>query len=338
MNADVIALGEAMVRLSPPSFRRLEQANSLDVEVGGAELNTSVGLARLGRRIGWVSRLTDNPLGRLIANRARETGVATDHIVWTPHDRVGLYFLEAGAAPRPSGIVYDRAGSAVSKIDSTTFDWATIFAGARWFYVTGITAALGESAATATLDALRIAKSMGLQTCLDPNYRAKLWSVENAAAWLAEAIRSVDVLVTNPEDLKRFFGIDASQMERGMADAVGKYQLRAIAMTLRQTPSVWRNTISAVGFTEGLGVLGGRGGGQFLSTASHDVEIVDRLGSGDAFVSGLLHGLLDDDLQKGLDFGASLSALKHSVPGDFPWITKDEVEGLLQGGGLRIRR
>src|ERR1700722_4252723 len=152
--AEVITFGEAMVRLSPPNFRRLEQARSLDVQVGGAELNTAVALARLGRSSAWVSRLTDNALGRLIANHAREAGVVADHIVWTKEDRVGIYFLEFGAAPRASSVLYDRKGSAIAAIKPGMVNWAKVFHGARWFHVTGITPALSSTAAEATAEAL----------------------------------------------------------------------------------------------------------------------------------------------------------------------------------------
>src|SRR5271166_1381200 len=127
-----------MIRLSPPGFRRLEQTRSLDVQVGGAELNTAVGLARLGRRAAWVSRLTDNPMGRLIANHAREAGVSSEHVVWTTEDRVGVYFLEFGAAPRASSVLYDRKGAAIANIKPDEVDWPRLFAGVRWFHVTGI--------------------------------------------------------------------------------------------------------------------------------------------------------------------------------------------------------
>src|SRR5215211_4431458 len=143
---EVITFGEAMIRLSPPGFRRLEQASTLDVQVGGAELNTAVALARLGRPSAWVSRLTDNPLGRLIANHAREAGVSTEHVVWTRDDRVGLYFLEFGAAPRASSVLYDRKGAAIAAILPGMVDWRRALAGARWFHVTGITPALSPGA------------------------------------------------------------------------------------------------------------------------------------------------------------------------------------------------
>lgn len=324
---DVITFGEAMVRLTPPDNRRLEQAYSLDVEIGGAELNTAVGLSRLGREAAWVSRLTDNPLGRLIANRAREAGVY-DRVIFTDSDRVGVYFLEQGAAPRGSSIVYDRADSAMARLEPGMIDWQATFAGATWFYVTGITAALSEPAAHATLESLAAAKSAGLTTCLDPNYRSKLWSVDRARDWLQQAIQYVDVLVTSPDDLERFFGIDVTDLEAAATATASQFNLVALALTLRETTSVWHNTVSAVGVA----------GGRFVQAPNYAVEVVDRLGSGDAFVAGLLHGLLDADLDKGLAYGTAMYALKHTIPGDFPWLTAAEVESLMAGGGLRINR
>jgi 2-dehydro-3-deoxygluconokinase len=328
MTCDIITFGEAMVRLAPPHFRRLEQTDTLDLEIGGAELNTAAGLVRLGHSVSWISRLTDNALGRLIANRAREIGVHVDDVLFTPHDRVGVYFLEFGAAPRPSGIIYDRADSAMAKIQPGMLSWQRIFTGAKWFYITGITAALSASSAEAALEALRCAKQMGLSTCLDPNYRAKLWTVEQAASWLAKAVEYVDVLITNPEDVERFFGISGGDIESTSVEAVRRHNLKAIALTLRQTHSVWRNGWTAIACEKE----------KVLTTRSYEVEIVDRLGAGDAFASGLIHGLMEGNLQKGLDWGVAMSAIKHTIPGDLPWISSEEVEGLLQGGGLRIRR
>src|SRR5690242_18553922 len=163
---DVISFGEAMVRLSPPNFRRLEQTSSLDVLVGGAELNTAVGLARLGRSSAWVSRLTDNPLGRLIANHAREAGVSCEHLVWTKDDRVGLYFLEFGAAPRASSVVYDRKGAAIAGMKPGMVSWDRVFDGVRWFHVTGITPALSASAAAVTKEALAAARAARVGTSI----------------------------------------------------------------------------------------------------------------------------------------------------------------------------
>src|SRR6266851_1398850 len=203
MPYEVITFGEAMVRLSPPNFRRLEQARSLDVQAGGAELNTAVGLARLGRSAAWVSRLTRNPLGRLIANQAREAGVSTEHVVWTDEDRVGIYFLEFGAAPRASSVLYDRKSAAIANIRPGTVNWPAVFQGAKWFHVTGITPALSPSAAETTREALQAARAARVQVSIDLNYRAKLWSQAEAGHWMTDFMQYCDVLITTEEDTEK---------------------------------------------------------------------------------------------------------------------------------------
>jgi 2-dehydro-3-deoxygluconokinase len=328
MPYDVITFGEAMVRLSPPGWRRLEQARSLDVQVGGAELNAAVALARLGRRAAWVSRLTDNPLGRLIANQAREAGVATEHVLWTAEDRVGLYFLEFGAAPRASSVLYDRKDAAIARIRPGMLDWPAVFAGSRWFHVTGITPALSGGAAETTREALQAARAAGVQTSIDLNYRAKLWSQTEASRWMTEFMQLCDVLVTTEEDTERIFRIKGKDFEDVAGQLARCFPLKVVAITLRENPLVWKNTWTAIAYRDGT----------VYRTRSYEVEIVDRLGAGDSFAAGLIHGLLDGDLQKGLDYGVAASAIKHSIPGDFAWITREEVEALLKGPGLRISR
>lgn len=328
MPHDVITFGEAMIRLSPPHFQRLEQTQSLDLKVGGAELNTAVGLARLGRASAWVSRLTSNPLGRLIANRAREAGVSTEHIVWTDADRVGLYFLEFGAAPRASSVLYDRKDAAIAHIQPGMVDWKRIFAGARWFHVSGITPALSPSAAGATREALQAARAAGVKVSIDLNYRLKLWSQEEAGKVMADFMQFCNVLITTEEDAERVFGIKGKDYQELAEQTAKKFALEVVAITLRENPLVWKNHWTAIAFADG----------KTFRTRAYEVEIVDRLGAGDSFAAGLIHGLLDRDLQKGLDYGVAASALKHSIPGDFAWISRAEVEALLQGGGLRISR
>jgi 2-dehydro-3-deoxygluconokinase len=328
MPHDVITFGEAMVRLSPPNFGRLEQARSLDLRVGGAELNTAVGLARLGRSTAWVSRLADNPLGRLIANHAREAGVSTEHVVWAPDERVGLYFLEFGAAPRASSVLYDRKGAAIAGVRPGVVPWPRLLAGARWFHVTGITPALSQSAAEATREALQAARAAGVSTSIDLNYRVKLWTQAEAGRWMSELMAYCDVLVTTEEDVGRVFGIKGKDHEEAAALTAKRFPLKVVAVTLRENPLVWKNSWTAIAYRDG----------QVFRTRTYEVEIVDRLGAGDAFAAGLIHGLLDGDLQKGLDYGVAASALKHSIPGDFAWVTRAEVEALLKGDGLRISR
>src|SRR5205823_11324054 len=236
MPFEVVTFGEAMIRLSPPNFLRLEQARSLDLAVGGAELNTAVGLARLGHAAAWVSRLTRNPLGRLIANHAREAGVSTEHVLWTDEDRVGVYYVEFGAAPRASSVLYDRKGAAIATIRPGMVDWASALDGARWFHVTGITPALSNSAAEATREALQAARARGVRTSIDLNYRAKLWTQAEAGRWMAEFMQLCDVLITTEEDTERVFGIRGKDFEDVAAQLARRFPLRAVAITLRENP------------------------------------------------------------------------------------------------------
>jgi 2-dehydro-3-deoxygluconokinase len=328
MPYDVVTFGEAMIRLSPPNFLRIEQAQSLDLRVGGAELNTAVGLARLGHRSAWVSRLTSNPLGRLIANRAREGGVCTDNIVWTNDDRVGLYFLEFGAAPRASSVIYDRKNAAIASLKPGTVAWAKVFAGAKWFHVTGITPGLSASAAEVTKEALVAAKAAGLQTSVDLNYRVKLWTPAEAGKCMSDLMAHTDVLITTEEDIERVFSIKGKSYEESAELTAKQFGLKIIAITVRENPLVWKNSWTAIAYQNGA----------ILRTKTYEVEIVDRLGAGDSFAAGFIHGSLTGDLQKSLDFGVATSALKHSIPGDFAWVTRDEVEAMLKGSGLRISR
>jgi 2-dehydro-3-deoxygluconokinase len=328
MPFEVITFGEAMIRLSPPNFRRLEQARSLDVQVGGAELNTAVGLSRLGRTTSWVSRLTDNPLGRLVANHAREAGVDTGHVQWTNDDRVSVYFLEFGAAPRASSVLYDRKGAAIANIRPGMVDWKSVFAVARWFHLTGITPALSPSAAETSREALLAARSAGLRTSVDLNYRAKLWSAAEAGRCMSQLMETTDVLITTEEDAERVFGVRGKDHEDVAAQLSKRFNLKTVAITLRDNPLVWRNHWTGICWHQD----------HLYKARSYELEIVDRLGAGDSFAAGLIHGFLDDNAQKALDYAVAASALKHTIPGDFNWVTVEEVEALLKGGGLRISR
>lgn len=326
--SEVVTFGEAMVRLSPPNFRRLEQARSLDLFVGGAELNTAVGAARLGHTSAWVSRLTQNPLGRLIANHAREGGVETDHIVWTDDDRVGIYFVEFGAAPRASSVLYDRKNAAIAGIKPGMVDWKAAFAGTKWFHTTGITPALSAGTAETTREALQAARAAGAQTSIDLNYRVKLWSQAEAGKWMADFMQYTDVLITTEEDIERVFGMKGKDYEDVAAQVAKRFALKVVVITIRENPLVWKNTWTAMAYRDG----------KVFKTRTYEVEIVDRLGAGDSFAAGFIHGSLTGDLQHAVDFGVAASALKHSIPGDFNWITREEVESMLKGGGLRISR
>ncbi len=336
---DLVTFGEAMVRLSPPAFQRLEQAHSFDVHVGGGELNVAVAAARLGITSRWVSRLPENALGRMIANRAREQGVDF-HVEWTADDRAGLYFAELGAAPRASSVLYDRAASAISRIKPGSIDWASVFDGARWFHVSGITPALSESAARVTAESLVAAKKAGLTVSYDLNYRSKLWSAEKARAVQEPLMEHVDILMTTEEDTRVVFGIGGDKSEsydRVDAESYAQvartleeqFDLRAVAVTLRENPRVLLNTWSAIVVAKGT----------VHRAPRYEVEVVDRIGAGDAFSAGLIVSRLED---RGWDdavrFATATSALKHSIPGDFCLVTRSDVDQLLRGASLRVSR
>jgi 2-dehydro-3-deoxygluconokinase len=336
--AEIVTFGEAMVRFAPPHFQRIEQARSFDVEVGGAELNCAVGLVRLGRAAAWVSAVPDNPLGRLVVNRVRETGVDASRVAFTEDGRCGLYFLEFGASPRASSILYDRKESSIARAEpggtsfwsgwkAGTFDWPAIFDGVKWFHVTGITAAILDDREVIG-EALRLARDAGLKTSIDLNYRSKLWEPAEAGKVMGGLMRGCDLLVASEGDADQLFGIKGESFADVAEQLAERFEVKHVAGVKRTTPLVWRNTFSAVGWADGT----------FHETPNYEVEIVDRLGAGDALASGLIHGLLDDDFVKGLEYGAAMGALKHTIPGDLPWITKDEVEAVLSGQGLRIKR
>ena len=335
---DLVTFGEAMVRLTPPNFQRLEQATSFDAYVGGGELNVAVAAARLGAAARWVSRLPDNALGHMIANRAREQGVDL-RVDWTPADRAGLYFVELGAAPRASNVLYDRGGSAISKVDTDVIEWQSAFDGARWFHVSGITPALSDSAAKVTAEAMVAAKKGGLTVSYDLNYRGKLWSPEKARAVQEPLMEHVDVLITTEEDTRVVFGIGeardsyehlSSEPYDEVARALQKqFGFQAVAVTLRENPLVLLNSWSAILVAEG----------ELHRAPRYEVEVVDRIGAGDAFSGGLIVARLEGrSWEEAVRFATAASALKHSIPGDFCLVSRAEVQHLLRGASLRVSR
>jgi 2-dehydro-3-deoxygluconokinase len=340
---DVVTFGEAMIRFSPPNYQRLEQATSLDIQIGGGELNVAVGVARLGLKSTWVSRLPKNPLARLMENRVRQAGVDTSNLLWAGDGRLGLYFVEFGAAPRASSVLYDRAHSAISAIRPGEVNWKKVFEGAKWFHTSGITPALSDSAAEVTREALQAAKAAGATVSYDLNYRGKLWTPDKAQAVQEPLMEFVDVLITTEEDTGVVFKIKAS----GKTDDKGfekisaesykevarrlqeKFKFKAVAITLRENPLVWRNTWTAICYADG----------KFYEDSKYELEIVDRVGGGDSFSAGFIYGYLSKKTyDAAVRYGNAFSALKHTNPGDFNWATLDEVEKLLKGASLRVAR
>jgi len=326
---DVVTFGEAMLRLSPPNFQRLEQAKILDLNVGGAELNVAVGVTRFGMKSAWISKLPKNSLGYLIKNRAQGFGVDCSHIVWSDKGRAGLYFLELGASPRASSVLYDRGGSAISMINPGEVDWAKVFTGSRHFHVSGITPALSASSSEVTVEALKAAKKAGCTVSYDLNYRKKLWTPADAKRIQEPMMADVDILITTEEDTNVVFGIKEKDYEAVAERLAQTFKLKIVAITLREDLSVWRNNWTAIAYQDG----------KIFRDRQYKVEIVDRVGAGDSFTAGFLYGWLKEkDIQKGVQYGNAFAALKHTLPGDFNWSTREEVENQMKGAGLRISR
>ncbi|MHA1839243.1 MAG: PfkB family carbohydrate kinase [Candidatus Ranarchaeia archaeon] len=332
MPYDVVSFGEIMLRLSTPNFKRLEQTDSFILNPGGAEANVAVAVRRLGLNSAYVTKLTDNPLGHYIRNQIRLHGVDVSHIVWTPHDRVGIYYLEMGAAPRTNRVIYDRAYSAISNSKPEDFDWPNIFGhGTRVFHTSGITPALSKNMREVTTDAIVKAKEAGVMVSFDINYRGKLWSPKEAHEWTSPILDKIDILETTEEDTKVVLGLEGKDYEDVSQKLIDEYGFKYVLITLRGNPSVWINTWTAIA-NDGKSIYKG---------PEYRMEVVDRLGGGDSYTSGFLYGLLElKDVQKAVDFGCAFSAYKHSIPGDFAYVTREEIEKIVKGRerGLRIER
>ncbi|MFH1757836.1 MAG: sugar kinase [Pseudomonadota bacterium] len=328
MMYDVVTFGEAMLRLAPPHFGRLEQTHSLDVEIGGSELNVAVGLSRLGMPAAWISKLPTNALGKMVRNRARELGVDTSQVLFSDQGRQGLYFVEYGAAPRASSVLYDRGNSAISLIQAGEVDWKKVLAKAKLFHVSGITPALSASAAETTAVAMKAAKEAGCLVSYDLNYRKKLWSPAEAKSCQAPLMKLVDILTTTEEDTGIVFGIREDSYQKVAESLARVFGIKAVAITLREDLSVWKNNWTAIAYADG----------KIYADRIYTVEIVDRVGAGDSFTAGFIYGYLTGDAEKGVKYGNALAALKHTMPGDFNWSTLEEVEAQIKGAGLRISR
>jgi 2-dehydro-3-deoxygluconokinase len=326
--ADIVTFGEAMIRLAAPSFRRLEQTTTLDLTVGGAELNVACGVARLGLSARWVSALPDNTLGWIVRNRAREMNVDVSCVQWDAATRMGLYFVEYGASPRASSVLYDRKGSAIAEMQGISFDWPTILTGARLFHTTGITTALSDRTAEEVGSGLATARAAGVLTSYDLNFRGKLWTAAQARVIQEPLMDLVDVLITTEEDASVVFGVEGSDYRDVARKLADKFGFKVVTITLRGDHSVLRNSWTAIAYADGA----------WVDDKVYDIEVVDRVGGGDAYASGFLFGYLTGDLHKAVKYGNAFSALKQSSFGDLNWATLAETEAQVRGASTRIVR
>ncbi len=328
----VVTFGEAMVRLTPPDNERLERTRSLNVTIGGAELNTAIGLVCLGRRATWVSALPRTALGRMIDREARASGVDTSAIHWVDEDagRTGVYYLEEGVDPRPSAVTYDRKDTAIARVTPGTFDWPLLLDGAGALHISGITLALSTGARAESMEAVRVANRLGVPVAFDLNYRSKLWTEAEARDAFAEIIPKVDILFASRGGLRTFFDIDGSH-EEVLQEAVRRLGVAAATLTRKRTKGAGRLRIMSMALGQ-AGVL--------ATTDWRNIEVVDRLGGGDAYAAGFLDAYLDnpDQLSRAIALGNAASALKHTMPGDFLCATRDDIEAVAAGGAELLQR
>jgi len=344
MTKRVVTFGEIMLRLKSPGFERFFQSPAFEATFGGGEANVAVSLANYGLDAAFVTVLPKNDIGEAAIAELRRFGVDTS-LIARSGDRVGIYFLETGANQRPSKVVYDRAHSAIAEARSGAIDWQAALKGADWFHVTGITPAISEAAAAMTLESVKAAKAMGVKVSCDFNYRGKLWKWgRTAPEVMTELVKFVDVGIANEEDCQKSLGVtvDDVHVEGGELDTA-KYEalsarmmevfpnLQVMAITLRESKSADHNDWSAC--------LRDKDGFK-LSRKYAITDIVDRVGGGDAFGSGLIYGLLTyGSRQEALEFAVAASCLKHSILGDFNRVSVSEVEKLKGGDASgRVQR
>lgn len=341
MAKKVVTLGEIMLRLSTPDFKRFIQADSLEVTYGGGEANVAAALCNYGLNGTFVTKVPDNPIGQSAINHLRRFGVDTRFIV-RGGDRLGIYFLETGASMRASQVIYDRSGASIAEAKTSEFDFDEILKDAVWFHTTGITPALSDEAAALTEAALKAAKAKGITTSIDLNYRKKLWTKEKARAVMTNLCQYVDICIGNEEDADTTLGFKAAHTDvtKGELDLDGfkevfkqmkdKFGFKFIASSLRESHSASDNGWSALVYD----------GTEFYHTKSYQIRIIDRVGSGDSFASGLIYGLVTGmSMKDAAEFGVAASALKHTIPGDMNHATLKEVQELMKGDGSgRVQR
>jgi len=347
---DLMSLGECMIRLSPPGHGRIEFATALEVWVGGGEYNVAYALARLGLRTGFLSRLVDNPVGKIVVNHARSVGMDISNVVMAKYDgvgradRIGLNFTEVGTGVRASVTMYDRGHSAASNMKPGMIDFKKVFGqGVRWMHTGGIFSALSDGTAAVVKEAIVAAREAGTIVSYDLNFRSKLWSSQKAQQVTKELVPNIDCLIGNEEDFQKVLGfevegadeslsaLDTSAYKKMVEKVVKTYpNIKVVGTTLREVKSGLVNNWSAILWHEG----------QFYeSRRFNDLEIEDRVGGGDGFASGFAYGFLNGKTpQECVDLGAAHGALLQTTRGDTSQIDLEELMHVFKGGSARIKR
>lgn len=339
--AKIITFGEIMLRLNPPGYLRLVQAETLEASYAGGEANVAVSLANYGHQAAFISKVPEHDVGQCAVNALRRYGVDTS-LMLRGGERLGLYYVEKGASQRASKVIYDRGGAAFAQSTRSEYDWSQLLEGAQWFHFTGITPALGGELPDICLDAVQACRNKGIPVSCDLNYRAKLWSREKARQVMTKLMPYVTVCIANEEDAADVFGIVSSGTNvqggkichEGYVDVARQLQaqfgFQAVAITLRSSLSANDN--------DWAGMLYAKNRAYF--SPSYHMHIVDRVGGGDSFGGGLIHGLISGrPPQQAIDFAVAASCLKHSIEQDFNHVSEKEVMALVNGNASgRVQR
>ena len=339
--AKIVTMGELMLRLSPEGNYRFIQADSFQIIPGGGEANVAISCANYGHDCYFVSKLPKHEIGQIALNGMRRYGVNCDFVA-RGGDRVGLYYAETGASMRPSKVIYDRAHSAIAEAKPEDFDFDKIFEGADWFHWSGITPAISDASAECLRQACIAAKKHGVTVSVDLNFRKKLWTSEKAISVMRPLMQYVDVCIGNEEDAELCLGFKPdADVEGGQTDAAGyegifrqmmqEFGFKYVVSTLRESFAATHNGWKALIYD----------GKEFYQSKRYDINpIIDRVGGGDSFSGGLIHGLLTKPTQgEALEFAVAASALKHTIPGDFNLVSVEEVEALAGGSANgRVQR
>lgn len=334
---DLLALGELLLRLSPPNNERIVRGETFEKQIGGAELNVVSGVSLLGLRTGIISKLPDNDLGTFAKNRIRFCGVSDDYLVYDGEKdaRLGVYYYENGAYPRKPGIVYDRKHSSVNKISVEDFP-EELFSAARCFHTTGITLALSEQCRRTTIEMIKKFKSTGTLISFDVNFRGNLWSGAEAKACIEEILPYVDIFFCSTDTARLTFLKEQKDPKDIMKSFTEEYPISIVASTQRIVHSPKKHTFGSLIYDKRQDVF-------FEEEPYRNIEVVDRIGSGDAYISGVLYGLLKyNDCQKALEYGNASSAVKNTIPGDMPSSDLGEIERIIKehkhSDGLEMAR
>ncbi len=333
-----------MLRLSTPGFSRFFQSQSFDVNYGGGEANVAAALSNYGLDSYFVSKIPTHEIGQSAVNQLRKFGVNTQFII-RGGQRLGIYFLETGASQRASKVIYDRSNSAVTQMEPGEINWEEVFAGKDWFHWTGITPALGKQAQNNISEACKAAKKAGVRISCDLNFRSKLWTTGEAQAVMNPLMDYVDVCIANEEDADKSLGLKAgtTDVHSGHLDEEGyfnlaqklkaTYEFDTVAITLRESHSASMNGWSAL-------LLDDKECSSPVRSTHYEIQLVDRVGGGDSFASGLIYGLTSlSSTRDALEFAVAASCLKQTIPGDFNLVSIEEVAKLIKsGGGGRVER